>query len=94
MIPIQATAKARRQFKMRGRGLARQGRPRLSEKRQSVAGGDGGSVRHEDGEGLAGSGVEVEGSVRHKLPSKKRKIGVSHSLSEAVASNKRSAKKH
>ena len=80
MIPIQATAKARRHFKMRGWGLAMQGRPRLSEKQSvqlAVAGGS-------DGEGF----------VRHKLPSKKRKTGASHSLSEAVASNKRAAKKH
>ena len=87
MIPIQATSKARRHFKMRGRGLAVQGRPRLNKKHQSVAGGDG-------GEGAIRHGDDGADSVRHKLPSKKRKIGAPHSLSEAVASNKRSAKKH
>ena len=81
MIPVQATTKSRRQIKMKGRGPAIQGRPRLVTqlKRQLEVGDDD----EDDG-----------GILRHKLPSKKnRKVAV-HSLMESVRAGKSATKKH
>ena len=80
MIGIQATAKSRRLYKMRGRAVAVQGRPRHGQRvavQLSV-----GDDSEEDG-----------GVLRHKLPFKQKRKGQKHSLSNAVANNKRSAKK-
>ena len=82
LIPVQSTAKARRLYKMRGRRLALQGRPRLGSRLASqLVLGDG-----EDDEG---------GILRHKLPSGKqsKKNGARHNLCSAVLANKRSSKK-
>ena len=78
MIPIQTTAVARRRFKLRGRTLAFQGRPRARA----------GVTQSRQGD------VTDPRCVRHKLPPKKRKVVASHSLNEAVMLNKRATKKH
>lgn len=78
---MQATAKSRRKFKMRGRRPAIQGRPRHD---QQLA------VQLTDGD------TEEEDSeiVRHKLPTMKKKKGASHCLVRATEANKRAVKKH
>ena len=82
IIGVQATAKSRRVYKMRGSRLAIQGRPRRVEKLAvQLAVGD------DDDD-------EDAGIVRHKLPAKKVKSGHSHSLNDAVLANKRPVKKH
>ena len=79
-IPVQATAKSRRLYKLRGSRPARQGRSRLSSRLavQMTVGEDD----EEDG-----------GVVRHKLPSKSHKKGSAHKLSASVLANKRGTKK-
>ena len=83
IIPVQATAKSRRMFKLRGSRSAIQGRPRKEQKLavQLSVGEDDGS----DG-----------GVVHHKLPHKKQRLapGVGHSLMESVGANRRASKKH
>ena len=82
LIPVQATARSRRLYKMRGRRPALQGRPRLGS-RLAVQ-----LLVEDDGDGDAGI-------VRHKLPGKQtQKKGAGHSLSSSVLANKRCAKKH
>ena len=81
LIPIQATARSRRMYRMRGRRTALQGRPRK---------GQGPAVQLTVGDEEEQDG----GIVRHKLPTKDRKRGAAHSLDSAVLANKRSTKKH
>ena len=83
LIPVQSTAKSRRLFKLRGSRPGIQGRPRKGQRLTVQL--DLGNCEGDDDDG---------GVVRHKLPGKKRKTGQAHSLSDAVAANKRSARKH
>ena len=79
---MQATAKSRRVYKLRGSRSAIQGRPRLAQ-RLCVQ--------------LAINDDDLDsGEVRHKLPTKKRRLcpGADHNLSAAVDSNRRASKKH
>ena len=82
IIGVQATAKSRRIYKMRGSRKAIQGRRRCGDRLavQLVVGDE-----EDDKDG---------GVVRHKLPGKKAKRGRKHSLKDAVLANKRPAKKH
>ena len=82
IIPVQATVKSRRLYKMRGSRSAMQGRPRAAQ-RLSV------QLAVDDGE-LDG------GEVRHKLPTKKRSLCPSseHNFDNAVEANRRQSKKH
>ena len=66
---------------MRGSRLAVQGRSRLGTRLNTQL-----TVGDEDDD-------NDEGILRHKLPSKKSKKARPHSLKDAVAANKRSAKK-
>ena len=83
IIPVQATAKSRRMFKLRGSRSAIQGRPRKEQKLavQLSVGEDDGS----DG-----------GVVCHKLPHKKQRLapGAGHSLMESVGAPRQASKKH
>ena len=83
IIPVQATAKSRRMFKLRGSRSAIQGRPRKEQRLavQLTVGED------DDSDG---------GVVRHKLPHKKQRAapGAGHSLMESVSANRRASKKH
>ena len=82
IIPVQATAKRRRLYKMRGNRSAVQGRPRLAQ-RLSVQ--------------LAVDDDDLDGGVvRHKLPTKKQRTcpSSSHNLDQAVTDNRRPSKKH
>ena len=80
---MQATAKSRRLYKLRGSRSAVQGRPRQVHRLavQLAVGGDD----ETDG-----------GIVRHKLPSKKKKTsgGAGHSLIDSIRTNRRASKKH
>ena len=81
---MQATARSRRLYKLRGSRSAVQGRPRLGTRLavQLAVGED------DDTDG---------GIVRHKLPSGKKKRarpGAEHSLNNAVEANRRASKKH
>lgn len=82
VIPVQATAKSRRLYKMRGNRSAVQGRPRLAQRLTVQL-----AVDDDDLDG---------GVVRHFLPSKKPRVSNSkvHSLDKAVVDNRRSSKKH
>ena len=82
IIPVQATAKSRRLYKMRGSRSSVQGRPRAAQ-RLSV------QLAVDDGE-------LDEGEVRHKLPTKKMRLCPSsdHNLDNAVEANRRQSKKH
>ena len=81
VIPVQATAKSRRLYKMRGSRAGLQGRPRLGQRLAVQL--------------YLGNGDEDDGGVvRHTMPYKKQKTGAGHSLNKSVASNKRSARKH
>ena len=82
MIPVQATAKSRRLFKLRGSRSAIQGRPRLAQRLVVQL-----AVDDDDLDG---------GEVRHKLPSKKKRLCPSseHNLNNAVKANRRPSKKH
>jgi hypothetical protein len=82
MIGVQATAKSRRVYKMRGREVAVQGRPRHGQ-RVAVQLAVGDADEEEDA-----------GIVRHKLPVIKAKKRQTHSLNESVLGNKRGVKKH
>ena len=82
IIGVQATAKSRRVHKMRGSGVAIQGRPRHGQSLTVQL-----TVGDEDKENDAGV-------LRHKLPAKTVRQGLSHSLNNAVLANKRSVKKH
>ena len=66
---------------MRGSRAGVQGRPRLGQRLR---------VQLDLGDGEVDDG----GVARHKLPFKKLKTGLGHSLNNAVYSNKRSARKH
>ena len=83
LIPVQATARSRRLFKMRGSRSAVQGRPRQATRLvvQMAVGED------DDTDG---------GIVRHKLPNKKKRShpGSEHSLQAAVKANRKASKKH
>ena len=81
LIPVQATAKSRRLYRTRGSRTAVQGRSRLSQ---------GLSIQLAVGD----TDQEDSGVLRHKLPSKKRKVGSAHSLGSSVSANKRGTKKH
>ena len=82
VIPVQATAKSRRLYKMRGNRSAVQGRPRLAQRLTVQLAVDDDNL---DG-----------GVVRHFLPSKKPRVSNSkvHSLDKAVVDNRRVSKKH
>ena len=82
MIPVQATAKSRRLFKLRGSRSAIQGRPRLAQRLVVQL-----AVDDDDLDG---------GEVRHKLPSKKKRLCPSseHNLNNVVKANRRPSKKH
>ena len=83
LIPVQATARSRRLYKLRGSRSAVQGRPRLTDRLivQLAVGED------EDTDG---------GILRHKLPGRKQRShkGGEHSLMAAVLANRRASKKH
>ena len=76
LIPFQTTTVSRRQFKLRGRTLSFQGRPRLGTTQSS--------------HGV----VATSGGARHVLQRRKKRVGASHSLNDAVTANKRATKKH
>jgi hypothetical protein len=83
LIPVQATARSRRLFKLSGSRSAVQGRPRLASRLvvQMAVGEDD----------------ETEGGiVRHKLSNKKKRshAGSEHSLISAVKANRKASKKH
>ena len=80
---MQATARSRRMYKLRGSRTAVQGRPRLVNKLAvQMAVGD-----TEDTDG---------GIVRHKLPGRKQRChaGGEHNLVAAISANRRASKKH
>lgn len=81
IIGVQATAKSRRVYKMRGSRTALQGRPRHGQRLAIQM-----TVGEED--------EDDAGVLRHKLPAKKAKTGQTHSLNNAVLANKRAVKKH
>ena len=83
MIPVQATSRSRRLFKLRGSRSALQGRPRQAT-RLAV-------------QMAVGEDDETDGGVvRHKLPSKKKRShpGAEHNLMSAVKANRKASKKH
>ena len=83
LIPVQATARSRRMYKLRGSRTAVQGRPRLAHRLAvQMAVGD-----TEDTDG---------GILRHKLPGRKQRnhAGGEHRLAAAISANRRASKKH
>ena len=83
LIPVQATLKSQRLYKLRGSRSAVQGRPRLSTRLAVQL--------------AVGDDSKTEGGVvRHKLPSwrKRTHAGAEHSLDSAVRANRKARKKH
>ena len=83
LIPVQATARSRRMFKLRGSRNAVQGRPRQATRLAVQL--------------AVGEDDETDGGVvRHKLPTKKKRShpGEENSLQSAVKANRKASKKH
>ena len=82
LIPVQATAKSRRVYKLRRSRSAITGRPRRAQKLAV-------QMNVDDNE-------EAGGVLRHKLPHKKRKVskGNIHNLMSAVSEGRGPNKKH